>query len=276
MFLHICDTRHIRVFASPIDWEVMNAMIRRSTPTQCPPPDLRVRSPYGFEVIESCIECEHRGDYTFCNLPSGALEKFNEIRSAAVYPKGAILFLEGQAPRGIFILCHGRAKLTVSSEQGKTIIVRIAEAGEVLGLSAALSGRTYQATAETLEPCEANFISREDFLAFLGKEGDAAVNAAQEITNHYHAAYRDVRSLGLATSANARIARLLLDWANETPDRSHFHQRLTHEEIAQLIGSSRETVTRVLSSLKRKKLIVVKGARVVLQNRQVLENLASS
>src|SRR5215470_12519615 len=165
------------------------------------------RSPYGFELTESCLECRHRGEYLFCNLPRPAVEQLEQIRSSAVYPKGAMLFVEGQEPRGIFILCHGRVKLTTSSEQGRIVILRIADAGEVLGLSATISGRPYEVTAETLEPCEANFISRKQFLGFLKQQGEAAVNVARELSNHYHCAYRDVRTLGLSASAQAKIAR---------------------------------------------------------------------
>ena len=236
----------------------------------------RPRSPYGFETTESCLECRHRHEYLFCNLAGSALEMLDQIRSAAEYPKGAMLFVEGQDSRGIFILCHGRVKLVTSSEQGKTVILRIADAGEVLGLSATISERPYEVTAETLEPCQANFISRKDFLGFLKQQGEAAVNVARELSNHYHCAYRDVRSLGLSTSAQAKIARLVLDWADASADSDTFYLRLTHEEMSQLVGTSRETVTRVLSDLKKRKLIQVKGARVVLQNRQALELLAGS
>lgn len=233
-------------------------------------------SPYGFEMIESCMECKHRGDYRFCNLPRPALEQLEKMRSSAVYPKGAILFMEGQEARGVFVLCHGSAKLTTSSEQGKTIILRIAGPGEVLGMSAAIVGNTYEVTAETLEPCEANFIARRDLVQFIQGNGEAGITAAQELSHHYHSAYRDVRSLGLSSSAQGKIARLLLDWAEENHSLEYFHLRLTHEEISQLIGSSRETVTRILSELKRKQLVRVKGARVTLLKRDALEQLASS
>lgn len=239
-------------------------------------PAVHARSPYGFDITDSCVECMHRGEYLFCNLPKQALEFMEQIRSTAAYPKGAMLFVEGQESRGIFVLCRGRVKLMTSSEDGKTVILRIAEGGEVLGLSATVSGRPYEVTAETLEPCEANFISRRDFLQFLRQEGEVAINVARELSNHYHCAYRDVRSLGLSGSAQAKIARLMLDWAAESGEQDAFHMRLTHEEVSQLIGSSRETVTRVLSELKRKKLIQMRGARVILQNRSALEHLASS
>jgi CRP/FNR family cyclic AMP-dependent transcriptional regulator len=233
-------------------------------------------SPYGFEMIESCVQCQHHGEYRFCNLPRPALETLDKMRSAAVYPKGAILFMEGQEARGVFVLCHGSAKLTTSSEQGKTIILRIAGPGEVLGLSAAIASVPYEVTAETLEPCEANFIARRDLVSFIQHQGEAGMNAAQELSHHYHSAYRDVRSLGLTSSAQGKIARLLLDWAEEAHNADYFHLRLTHEEISQLIGSSRETVTRILSDMKRKGLIKVKGARVVLQKRDALGQLANS
>jgi CRP/FNR family cyclic AMP-dependent transcriptional regulator len=233
-------------------------------------------SPYGFEMIESCVHCQHRADYRFCSLSEETVEVLDKIRSAAVYPKGAILFLEGQEARGVFVLCHGTAKLTTSSEQGKTIILRIAGPGEVLGLSSAISDRPYEVTAETLEPAEANFISRKDLMQLLRTQGDVGMNAAQELSHHYHSAYRDVRSLGLATSAQAKIARLLLDWAQEAHGRDYFHMRLTHEEVSQLIGSSRETVTRVFSELKRKQFIQMKGARVTLAKKDLLTALANS
>ena len=61
-----------------------------------------------------------------------------------------MLFVEGQAPRGIFVLCKGRVKLSICASDGKTLILKIAEAGEVLGLSAAVSGAPYELTAETV------------------------------------------------------------------------------------------------------------------------------
>src|SRR5438045_8185725 len=103
------------------------------------------------------------------------MQGLQEIRSLAALPAGAVLWMEGQPTRGIFILCHGRAKLSTSSSDGKTIILRIAEAGELLGLSSTISDKPYEVTAETLEPTQANFISRHDFLAFLKAHGEAAL-----------------------------------------------------------------------------------------------------
>jgi CRP/FNR family transcriptional regulator, cyclic AMP receptor protein len=117
-----------------------------------------VLSPYGLHIVESCLTCKMRADRTFCDLGTAALHAFDRIKYAFSYPEGAVLFLEGQAPRGIFVLCTGQVKVSLSARDGKTLILRIVEPGEVLGLSATVSGYPYELTAETMEPCQVNFV----------------------------------------------------------------------------------------------------------------------
>jgi CRP/FNR family transcriptional regulator len=236
-------------------------------------------SPYGFDIIESCLTCKLRKDYLFCNLAPEAIEALEAITSPAAYPKGAILFVEGQASRGVFVLCQGRAKLSTSARDGKTIIVRIAKPGEILGLSAAVSGRLYEVTAEVLEPSQANFVGRQDFLNFLRQHGEAALRAAEQLSSNYHAAHEEIRSLGLSGSASEKLARLLLERAanmNHNKGEVRLKLALTHQEIAQLIGTSRETVTRIFSELKKRHILQVKGATLTIRNRAALEKLVSS
>src|SRR5580704_3852387 len=119
-----------------------------------------MRAPYGLEIIENCISCPHREDKLFCNLSPPAVQRLSEITSVAAYPKGATLFVEGQSPRGVFIICSGRVKLSTSSADGRTLILRISEPGEVLGLPATVTGKPFELTADVIEPAQANFISR--------------------------------------------------------------------------------------------------------------------
>ena len=239
-----------------------------------------VRSPYGLDIIESCLTCKLREDYLFCNLSPASTKALESIKSTAAYPKGALLFVEGQSPRGVFVLCHGRAKLSTSSADGKTIILKIAEPGEILGLSATVSGKSYEVTAELMEPSQANFITRQDFLNFLRDHGDASLRVAEQLSQNYHSAYEEIRSLGLSHSASEKLAKLLLEWAKDGNGKDKGEVRLTvtltHEEIAQLIGTSRETVTRALADLKKKQLVQVKGSTVVIRNKAALEKLAGS
>src|SRR6202008_4682301 len=169
-----------------------------------------IRAPYGLEIIESCLSCPHREDRIFCDLPPLAVQKLATITSAAAYPKGATLFVEGQSPRGVFILCSGKVKLSTSSADGKTLILRISEIGEVPGLAAVVSGKAFQATAEVLEPTQANFISRNEFLEFLRGHGEAALRVAQQLAENYHHALSEMRTIGLSHSAGEKLARFLL------------------------------------------------------------------
>jgi CRP/FNR family cyclic AMP-dependent transcriptional regulator len=239
-------------------------------------PDTSMRAPYGLEVIESCLTCQHRQDRLFCNLSMPAVEQLSGITSSAVYPKGAMLFVEGQAPRGVLILCNGRVKLSTSSVDGRTLILRVPESGEVLGLPATVTGKPYELTAEVIEPTQANFIARNDFLIFLRDRGEAAVRVAQMLGETYHSAVSGMRSIGLSHSAHEKVARFLLDLCaevNEVDQQTRLTSTLTHEEIAQIVGASRETVTRIFSQFKKKQFMQIKGSTIIISNKAALQDL---
>jgi CRP/FNR family transcriptional regulator, cyclic AMP receptor protein len=237
-----------------------------------------MRAPYGLEIIENCVTCPHREDRLFCNLLPAAVQRLSAITSASSYPRGATLFVEGQAARGVFILCTGRVKLSTSSIDGRTLIVRISEPGEVLGLPAAVTGKPYELTADVIEPTQANFISRTDFLNFLREHGEVSLRVAQQLGETYHAAVAEMRSIGLSHSAGEKLARFILDWCashGDGKDEVHAKLTLTHEEIAQMIGASRETVTRLFSDFKKKQLLQMKGSTLMVRDKAGLERLAT-
>jgi CRP/FNR family transcriptional regulator, cyclic AMP receptor protein len=134
-------------------------------------------SPYGMEIVESCLTCK-LSDRIFCDPPPSALQTFENIKFATAYPPGAVLFVEGQMPRGIFVICKGSV-LSINSSSGRTVIVKLAEAAEVLGLSATISGKPYEVTAETIDPCQVNFVKREDFLEFLKDDVNVCFKVAE-------------------------------------------------------------------------------------------------
>jgi CRP/FNR family transcriptional regulator len=237
-----------------------------------------MRAPYGLEIIENCVTCPHREDRLFCNLPPAALQRLSEITGSATYPKGATLFVEGQAARGVFILCTGHVKLSTSSADGKTLILRISEPGDLLGLPATISGRVYEVTAEVIEPTQANFIGRNDFLSFLREHGEAALRVAQELSETYQSAFAEMRTIGLSHSAGEKLARFVLEWSANHPSQDgaiKFTMTLTHEEIAQMIGASRETVTRLFADFKKKNFLQIKGSTVTIKDKLGLEQLVA-
>jgi CRP/FNR family cyclic AMP-dependent transcriptional regulator len=237
-------------------------------------------APYGLAIIDSCLTCHLREDRIFCNLPPSTLKAFDSLKQLATYPKGAVLFLEGQAPRGVFVVCSGQVKLSMSSSQGRTLILKIAEAGEMVGLPATISGRAYEVTAETQSPAQVNFIRRDEFLDFLRNNADASLRVAMELSERYHSACRELRMLGLSESVLEKLAILLVDWASKGTkgDKGEVRVRiaLTQDEIAQQLGTSRETVSRGLSELKQKNIISMKGSLMVIQNLPELQKLATS
>jgi CRP/FNR family transcriptional regulator, cyclic AMP receptor protein len=237
-----------------------------------------VLSPYGLDIIESCLTCKARDERLFCHLPAAALQAFEAIKYATAYPKGAVLFVEGQAPRGIFVLCKGRVKLSICATDGKTLIVKIAEPGEVLGLSASVSGKPYELTAETIDPCQVNFVKRDDFLRFLREHSEACFKVAEQLSEKYNMACHEVRALGLSHSAGEKLAKLLLEWSSKNGETNKPEPRLkmalTHEEIAQMIGTSRETVTRLFADLKKKQILQTKGSTLVIRNKAALKLMA--
>ena len=235
-------------------------------------------TPYGLDIIENCLSCKMRVAHIFCDLPASALQTFETIKYANAYPKGAVLFVEGQAPRGLFVLCKGRVKLSICASDGKTLILKIAEAGEVLGLSATISGTPYELTAETVEPCQVNFVKREDFQRLLREHSEACLHVAEQLSDKYNAACRELRAIGLPHSAAERLAKLLFDWSVQNGEAAkaepRFKLALTHDEMAQMIGTSRETVTRLFAALKKRQIVEKKGSTLRIRNKAALKGLA--
>ena len=231
-------------------------------------------TPYGLNIIDNCMTCPVREEHLFCNLPAGALQKLNQIKSTAVYPKSAMLFIEGQQPRGVFVLCAGKAKLYTSSREGKTIIIKLSEPGDILGLNATISNRPYEVTAEMVEPGQANFIARDALLQFLKEYGEVAVRVAEQLSRNYYTAYEEIRTLGLTTSPSEKFAKLLLAWTSAI-DPPHLKLTLTHEEIAEMIGTTRETVSRLFSDFKKKQLVQLKGSTLIIRNKSALEKMVN-
>ncbi len=141
-------------------------------------------------------------------MPADALQAFDSIKTIATYPKNSALFAEGRPSRGIYVLCDGRAKLSICSENGKRLMLRIAGPGEVLGLGATMSGTPYEVTAELLDASQVVFVKRKDLLKFLRDNREACMMVVQMLSQDLHAAYERVRSIGLTRTRRPRIIRV--------------------------------------------------------------------
>lgn len=207
----------------------------------------------------TCGDCDSRLAGSFCSLIDSDFSQLQAVKACQEYPRGTSLFMEGQAAHGVYIICTGQVKLSTYSEEGKAIILGIAGPGEILGLSANILGRPHETTAHASQACRVGFVKRTAFLNFIQTNHRASLNALEQLGKNYIRAHQQVCSLGLSMSAADKLARLMIQWSDSSsnggPVRiSPVH---THGEIGEMIGTSRETVTRLLKAFRDRGLIEI-------------------
>jgi len=237
------------------------------------------RGPYNLRLVESCLGCITREEGLFCKLPHAALSTLNSLRQTSTYPRGVMLFVEGQPSRGLYIVCSGEAKLYVNSADGQSLTVRVVEHGEVLGLSSLIRDECYPVTAETLCPCQVSFIPRLEFLQFMRANADVALRVARHLSMELSKAWQQTKMLALAPDTHSKLIQFLLAWAEKrgqtTPDGLRITLHMTHEEIAQSIGASRESVSRILSDWKHRGVIRSSGGAITILQPLELQIIAT-
>jgi len=235
-----------------------------------------MRRSRNLETRRDYSDCKLRKRGFFCDLDGPALRDFGAIATLSAQRSGEVLFVESQPPHGLFILCKGLIKLSTGSSDGKTLILQIAKPGDPIGLESVMAGTCYQVTAETLEPCQVAFVRRRDFLNFVKAHPGVYQEILDQILLSYENACDQLRTLALS-STPSRLARVLLGWSaglEHTEDGCTV--ALTHGEIGEFIGSTRETVTRALSDFKQRRLLTKRGSAVTIHDRRALEEMAGA
>jgi len=225
------------------------------------------------KVSRNCPDCRKHKPSSFCDLPEPVFKELSDLMICRQYSHGSAVFIEGQPPKGVYILCAGRAKLSAYSEEGKAIILRVAEPGEVLGLSAVVSGTPYEKTAHAIDDCSISFIKRKDFIRFIETHHEAALNALHQMSGNYQTAHQQICSLGLSATVGDKLARLLLQWYDRSTvsGPALITRVYTHGEMAEMIGTTRETVTRLLKDFRRRGLISQTKAELCIPDRRLLK-----
>jgi CRP/FNR family transcriptional regulator, cyclic AMP receptor protein len=230
------------------------------------------------DIQENCLTCMWRQKPWFCGVSPTTLRRLQAITTLNTHPAGTLLYAEGKSPEGVFILCNGRAKVSIESKRGSVVILKVAEAGEALGLEAVLGNRPHEETAELLDSCQVKFVPRGELFRYLRKHSEAALKAAVQLNTNCHLAREQIRHIAFSVPGSEKLARLLITWARTSKNNQRSERvvqvRFTHQEIAQMIGSTRETITRVLNSLKRKDVLEIRGRTLVVKNLEELEHLA--
>ena len=197
------------------------------------------------------------------------------------YPRGSWLCAEGSPATGVYIIRSGRVKETLCSSDGRKLIVRVLGPGQIVGLTAVLGGHLYDATAEALELTQAEFVSAKEFLQTIEHSSRWGLWVVTQLGQNCKQVYENLRRLSFPANVTERLARLVQEWSqNSLPSRDHsgprFQVTLTQEEIAQMVGSTRETVSRILMDFRRKGWIRIKGVTWTLTNATALKRLTEA
>jgi CRP/FNR family transcriptional regulator len=214
-----------------------------------------------------------KGEF-FQGLSSEALSDYESLTVSFCCPGGTVLIREEQNPSNVLFLLEGKVNLSMNSIAGKRLILGIAGPGEILGLTAAISGQPSEIQAQARYPCRIESLHRQDFVEFLMRHPVACQNVTRELSLNYTRACERLRILGLASTAQTKLARLLLEWCTRgqtTESGTQIRCLLTHEEIGEYIGASRETVTRTLNKFKNRDLVELRGSSLLV-NRKALAN----
>lgn len=227
----------------------------------------------------SCLTCHARAGSMFSGLEPPDVTDLDRMRQVSIYPSGAIVFIEGEEPRGVYCVCAGRVKLSTGSSDGRTVIVGVATVGDVLGIRALLSGKPHDLMAETLEPTQLSFIKRDDFLGFLSRHGNVSLRLAQRLSDELYEAYRGIRDVALKRSCD-RLAELLLrlceTHGEPVAEGIKLRINLSQEELAEMIGSTRRTLTRALTKLRQLGIVESRRRAMIIRDRAALEHSLSS
>lgn len=228
--------------------------------------------------MPNCLNCPQACKHPFCNLGEKS-RCFLEVNSIPMeYRRGNILFREGDECSAVFVICSGRVKISASSREGRTFILRIAGTGDVLGMGSALEADEYEVTAEAIEPTQVRVLRTKLFKQMVQQFADASLGAAKALAKDYRAVFDEACLIALPGSPAGRLARLILDWAAEakcTGLQSSVTMPLTHEELASMTATSRETVSRTLGRFRKEKLISIRGATLTVLEPQALEQLSA-
>ena len=227
--------------------------------------------------IPMCSSCPRAQTCFLGRFEKKEMARLQEIRQIAWYPRGVVLFFEGEATRGIYVVCSGEIKTFAHSQQGGTVILRRVGTGEVLGISSSLTGSPYPVSAETLLPSQITFIPRVQFLKFLAEQPDSYRVVIEALAVQLQKAWEHTRMLALHRHVVSRLAELLLNRAAEHGKESSqgtlISFPVTQEDIAESIGTTRETVSRIFSDLRRQGILRRRGNGFLLMKPRDLEAL---
>jgi len=185
------------------------------------------------------------------------------------YEAGEVLFSEADQPDYVFLVIEGTVKLSINSTGGRRLILGMVTNGEFVGVASLLCNKPQETTAEAVYTSKIAVVAANEFRNFLLRHPDAYALVSEELGREFNKACEQLRTVVLSSSAPQKLARLLLDWSKSgqvTDMGARFRFCMTHEELGECIGASRETVSRVMTTFKGKKLVMLNGSTLTIPN----------
>ncbi len=201
----------------------------------------------------------------FSELEAGELEALARAFSPRSYPSGSPIIRESEAGDLFFVILRGEVKVFVDSPDGREVVLSHLQTGDFFGEMALLEGETRSASVEALTDCELAVLARAEFFAVLERDFSLTRKILKTLSSRLRKANEVIESMALL-DVGGRLARYLIRLADESGQpavEGYFVvTRPTHQEIANSIGATRETVTRMLKQFEARKLIRTKGSMV--------------
>jgi CRP-like cAMP-binding protein len=203
----------------------------------------------------------------FSELPAVDCEALAQLAARRRYPKDTVVFFENDEGDSFFMIVSGRIKVTILGDDGREVILSVLGPGDFFGEMALLDDEPRSATAIAIEECELLSLQRSDFESVIANKPSISLALVRVLTARLRKANHQISTLALL-DVYGRVARVLLDMARDEGRRLKDGQiafrRATHQEIANRIGTTRETVTRMMKDLERQSLLHVEGREIVL------------
>jgi CRP/FNR family transcriptional regulator len=224
-----------------------------------------------------CAACANRRPGWFCSLGSAVLADLELATSTISLPPQAPLFVQGDDAHCLYLICSGYLKLTAGKTPEREMIVRVAGPGSLLGLYAVLAHGIYEVSAQSLTAAQLRPVERERFQTFLRNHKEAQMRTVQCICQEYRFALQDACRISLSETVAGRLARLLLELGHQIGETEnggfHFPLLLTHEEMASMACTTRETVTRTLGQFRKEGWIAIKDSHITVIRPDHLQQL---
>lgn len=201
----------------------------------------------------------------FSDLPKDELDKIEKIGSRRHYEKNEVILVEEEAGNALFVIVRGKVKVARTSGDDKEVILTILSESDFFGEMAILDGLTRSATVTALEKSELFLIQRNDFLNLLRSYPDVAIALLQELTKRLRAADMKIKALSLK-DAEGKVATVILQLADDIGMIKHGKVEIEkipmQQDLANMAGTSRETISRTFHSFAKKGLIEIEGNKL--------------